>query len=359
MKIQFLLPIAGIAGGVKVVYEYANRLQERGHEVTILYPRKMFPQVSPLWRAEAVVRQAKFKIDALRGKTEADWFPLQVPLIRTPSLEARYIPSADITIATSNETAEWVAKLPQRCGDKYYFIQDYEIWLRDKELVDATWKLPLKKIVISEALRELGEQKFKEKVYAVIPNGVDTEVFYPNKKKIYHTPRHILMMYHVDERKGISDGFAALELIRRDYPDLKVTLFGAFPPGEDVPSYTEYHQAPALALLRELYADADIFLSPSWKEGFHLPPMEAMACKAALVATNVGGVPTYTQPGKTALVVEPHQPEAFAQAIRRLVENDDLLQKVSEAGFAYIQNFTWEKACDRLEAVFRENTSLE
>lgn len=354
MKIQFLLPMAGIAGGVKVVFEYANRLHDRGHEVSILYPRKMFPHLSPLWRAEAAVRQVKFKADALRGKTEASWFPLRVPLIRTPSLEARYIPDADITIASSNETAEWAAKLPDRCGEKFYLIQDYEVWLRDPEKVDATWKLPLKKVVISEALKELGEQKFGEKIYALLPNGVDTKIYY-NDHKEYHQPRRLLMMYHLDERKGIPDGFKAIEGVRKNFPDVQLSLYGAFPPGDDVPEYAEYHQAPSLEEFRALYGSADIFISPSWKEGFHLPPMEAMACKCALVATNVGGVPTYTIPGKTALVVEPHHPEDLQAAIEKLLKDEKLLKEISEAGYQYIQQFTWEKATDNLENVLQKS----
>ena len=38
MKITFILPGIGIAGGIRVVFEYANRLQDRGHEVNIVYP---------------------------------------------------------------------------------------------------------------------------------------------------------------------------------------------------------------------------------------------------------------------------------------------------------------------------------
>lgn len=348
MTIQFILPMAGIAGGVKVVYEYANRLHANGHTVRLLYPRKMFPNItSPAWRVEALVRQAKYRLDAMQGKSEADWFPLQVPLLRIPSLEERYIPDADITIATYFETAEWVAKLPERCGDKFYFIQGYEIWGGDVDRVHATWKLPLKKFVVAPYLEEIGKN-LGEKVYAVIPNGVDPKVFY-NDNKVYHQPRNLLMMSHDQEIKGIPDGFEAVRIVRESFPDVTLSMFGVQPPRQDMPKGTTYIQSPSPKQLRQLYCDADIFLSPSWTEGWQLPPMEAMACKTAVVATNVGGIPVYAQAGKTAIVVEPKQPQKFAEAILTLLKDEKLLKSVSEAGYDYIQNFTWDKSAQKLE----------
>lgn len=354
MTITFVLPMAGIAGGVKVVYEYANRLQERGHKVNLVVPRKMFPEneKSLKWRLEAKARQVKYAVDAARGKSEATWFPLRVPLVRTPSLEERYIPDADVIIATYFETAECVAKLPDRCGQQFYFIQGYEIWDGDVERVHATWKLPLKKFVVAPFLEQIGRD-LKEKIYAVIPNGVDPDVFY-NKHKEYHQPRRVLMLSHHQEIKGIPDGFEAIAIARKTVPDLEFAMFGAEPPREDMPEGTTYVQQPTPAALRELYSSADIFVSPSWSEGWGLPAMEAMACKTAVVATNVGGIPLYADAGTTALVVEPKQPKKLAEAIVSLAQDAAFLKKISEGGYAKIQQFTWDKSTDALEKLLTD-----
>lgn len=85
-------------------------------------------------------------------------------------------------------------------------------------------------------------------------------------------------------------------------------------------------------------------------EGCQLTPMEAMACRCAVVATNVGGVPDYAIAGQTALVVEPHDVEGMAAAIIRLLEDDDERWRIAEAGYRHIQQYTWDRAVQRFEA---------
>lgn len=86
-----------------------------------------------------------------------------------------------------------------------------------------------------------------------------------------------------------------------------------------------------------------------------MPPMEAMACKFAGVTTNIGAVPDYTIPGKTALVSPTHCPESLAENIIELIENEKLRKQISENGYRHIvKNFTWSKAPDELEEVFKK-----
>ena len=353
MRIQFILPMAGLTGGVKVVFQYANFLHKQGHTVTILYPGKLFPDNGIRWRAEAIIRHGKYSLQALAGISEANWFPLDVPIIRTPSLEKRYIPDADITIATSNETADWVAKLPPRCGDLFYFIQAYEDWSRTIDEVNATWKLPLKKIVIATWLKNIAKQKFGEPVCGVVVNGINLTEFFTTKREAHSQPR-ILMLSHNIASKGLEDGFSAIKLIRTKVPNIQLVMFGAKPPRTDMPLGTEYHRLPSNETLRDLYNSCDVYLCTSWVEGGPLPPMEAMACSCAVVTTRVGAVPDYTIPGKTALVVPTQRPDLLADAVVSLLSNQQLLQDVSTAGHAYIQQFTVQQAAESFEKILLE-----
>ncbi len=84
--------------------------------------------------------------------------------------------------------------------------------------------------------------------------------------------------------------------------------------------------------------------------------MEAMACKCAVVATNVGAIPDYTIPGETALVSPPRKPEFLAENISYLLNDEDRLKRISDAGYRYIKQFTWEKATDEFERVLKNES---
>lgn len=341
-RILFALPAAGISGGVKVVFQHANYLAGQGHTVTIAYPGVLKEKSGLRWQLEAMARQAKYGVEALFSRNEgAAWFPLHVPLKHVPSLASRYLPEADFVVATGLETAEWVAKLPDRHGKKAYFIQDVEDWVAGESAALASWHLPMKIITISSTLKAVAD-RIGVPVHAVVPNGIDPDIFFVHEKPI-NEPPVILMLSHVDERKGIPDGLAAVAKARERFPNTVFRMFGAFPPRADMPEGTEYFLKPTQEQLREIYTNADIFLSPSHKEGCQLPPMEAMACGCALVATNVGGVPDYCIPDKTALVVPPHNPDALAQALIRLLEDKKLRADLGKAGRAHItSHFTLE-----------------
>jgi glycosyltransferase involved in cell wall biosynthesis len=359
MKITWIIPKKSVGGGIRVVFEYANRLSDFGHEVTCLCPFEQFPcPLNPLKRLELWLREKVYYPLKLGKKkpfvSKADWFPLKARLIEVPDLSAKYIPDADIVIATAWETAEWVNTYPRSKGSKFYFIQHYEVWAGPKDRVDRTYQMPLKKITIASWLTRKMEE-LGQKVSAQITNGINLDHFYNNDKK-YSRPRRIGLLYHGADWKGTKDGLEAFALARERFPDIKLVLFGVKKEDKKVliPADAEFHLDPSQEKLREIYSSLDIFLSPSWTEGCQLPPMEAMACKAAVVATNVGGIPDYAIAGKTALVSRPHDPEAMAMNIIDLLENETRLKEVSEAGYEHIKQYNWDNATKKLEQVLKD-----
>lgn len=336
------------------MFEYANRLQALGHEVTCVCPFEQFPCPDNAFRRLERWLREKLYYPLKLGKSKpavstVKWFPLKAKLIEVPDLSAKYVPNADIVIATAWETAEWVNTYPDSKGSKFYFIQHYEVWAGPKKRVDQTYKLPLKKITIASWLTKKMTE-FNEPVCATITNGINLEHFY-NENKKYNQPRRIGMLYHGTEWKGTKDGLQAFAQAKQKHPDIQLVLFGVQKEEAKVPipNDAEFHLDPSQEELRQLYCSLDIFLSPSWTEGCQLPPMEAMACKAAVVATNVGGVPDYAIAGKTALLSEPHDPAGLARNLIELLDNKERLEQVSLAGYKHIKEFTWEKATQKLE----------
>jgi len=92
----------------------------------------------------------------------------------------------------------------------------------------------------------------------------------------------------------------------------------------------------------------DIFVHASHFEGLPLPPLEAMACRCAVIATYVGAS-DYLLDGYNALVVPPGRPDRIAAALLRLSRDENLRLKLGQGGLETVSGgYTWEHTTDRL-----------
>jgi glycosyltransferase involved in cell wall biosynthesis len=354
LKITFVLPFAGTnpCGGPKVVYEYANHLSKRGHSVTVVHPALCGTHKPWVKRAKAAIRYVQRSID---GSYRPDkWFQVdpKVRLTWVWSLAERYIPDADAVIATWWETAEYVNSYSKEKGRLFYLIQGLETWEGHEKRVYATWKMPLKKIVIAKWLMDIVGGVGESSV--LIPNGLDFHRFGMDVPPTDRNSSEIMMLFHNYNLKGSTDGLEALSIVKQQVPELRATLFGTPPAPPHLPDWIEYHRKPPQTKLRELYNQAAIFLAPSWSEGWPLPPAEAMMCGAALVATDIGGHREYAIHEKTALLSPPKNANGLAENILRLIQDQDFRIKLARQGNAHIQQFTWDRAVNRFEVALRE-----
>jgi glycosyltransferase involved in cell wall biosynthesis len=117
--------------------------------------------------------------------------------------------------------------------------------------------------------------------------------------------------------------------------------------------YDEFHENLPQEQLAALYSGSDIYLCPSWDEGLGMPPMEAMACGAALVTYDNGGCRDYARDGETALVAPRRDVEALADKLERAATDAALRARIAAAGMAFVTTaFDWDRAVTRLEALF-------
>ena len=189
MRIVFLLRKTSISGGVRVVFEYANRLHDRGHDVYVVYPIWDSPIFDVKWKLDIfslkrIYWAIKLILINLIKSNKVKWFPLRAKLLKVPTFNKNYIPKADIIVATRWETAYQVIKYPADYGKKFYLIQHYENWCGPEDKVNLTYNLGLNNIVISDWIKNILVKKLSAKIEKVIPNGVDTNQFYIDKKII-------------------------------------------------------------------------------------------------------------------------------------------------------------------------------
>jgi len=346
MRITFLLPSIGICGGVRAVFEFANCLQERGHDVSVLYP--LIPM---RYIAGNLLNRTRETVLNFRCDVSVDWFDLKAKLIRVLTFQEAYIPDADVIVATWWETAYDVKKYGKNKGEKFYLVQHYETWGGPEKKVEDSYKLGLRIIINSTWLKTMLQDRLKVESDALIFHAPDWNNFYPENVQRGRSAIRILMPYRSQTWKGATDGIQALGVIKKKFGNLEVVMFGS-EKGRDIPFPVEYHRSPSDFDLRKIYNSCDIFVFPSRCEGFGMPPMEAMACKCAVVTTNVGAVPDYAVPGETALVCEPRDIEGLVQNISRLVEDKDERKRIAENGHNHIKKFTWTRATGELEEHF-------
>jgi len=281
-------------------------------------------------------------------------------LMEVPAMRAEFVPAGDAVIATSWQTALWAHELPERCGRGFYLIQHYEKVLSHEsqaEMIDATYRLPLTKIVISRWLRDVIGKVSGEPGIPLIPNGKD---FYLSEYDGEGLERHydVGMVYSNMAFKGAPDGVSALGQVMGKRPDLKIVMFGS-----DGPVYEKYkgfpfnkvsfHLKPPQGVIRSLYLDTRIWVSPSLLEGFCLPALEAMSLGCVVVAANSKGVEDIIDNGINGFLVDPQKPEALAERILEVLENGDLERRIKVAALKKSERFSWEASTDLLEEVLK------
>ncbi|MCL4487023.1 MAG: glycosyltransferase family 4 protein [Chloroflexi bacterium] len=105
------------------------------------------------------------------------------------------------------------------------------------------------------------------------------------------------------------------------------------------------------AELRALFAACDAFVYPSLYEGFGLPPLEAMACGAPVIASNTSSLPEIL--GDAALLVNPRNTGEIADAVERVVTSSNLQAELRAKGLKQAAKFSWERAARETLAVYQ------
>ncbi len=114
----------------------------------------------------------------------------------------------------------------------------------------------------------------------------------------------------------------------------------------DVP----HNQLPAY------YAEANLFVLPSRQEAFGITLIEAGAAGLPVVATRVGGIPEFLTHGQTALLVEPDDPEALADAVARLASTTGLAESLAQQWHQKAMEFSWHRMTEQYLEGFTEGT---
>ncbi len=104
--------------------------------------------------------------------------------------------------------------------------------------------------------------------------------------------------------------------------------------------------------LPALYTGALALAYPSLYEGFGIPILEAFACGTPVIAANRSSLPEVT--GEAGILFDPLDVEAMASALCRIVEDEALRETLRKRGFGQLERFSWQKAAQKLAAIYRQ-----
>lgn len=336
MMVTFVMWTFKLSGGEKVIARYINNLVDNGYDVYVVVPESAIPDDYRI-KANIIKTSGKSKFKPV------SWFKSIIGL-------SFKIPNSDIIFATYLPTilSVWVASKILRKGKAYLLYQDYREMF-ETCLAKIGFKIALgllkyfdKIITISKSCYgELYKYTHRE---AVIINPSVDDIFYPREIQKDEKYKTILYVGDDRERKGYHDLLNALEIVKGEIPNIKLVFVAKklfeFP----VPIPVNFIHKPSDDKLAELYSACDVFVCPSWYEGFGLPPLEAMACGVPVVVTDSRGVREYARNGENCILVPIKSPKELGHAIITLLTDSDLSKKFKKNGLRTAKEFRWHNS---------------
>jgi D-inositol-3-phosphate glycosyltransferase len=218
----------------------------------------------------------------------------------------------------------------------------------------------------------------------VIPPGVDISRFYPispdEAKEVIGIPpceRMLLFVGRIEPLKGLDVLIQALKLL--DDQDIMVCLvvIGGDPDAGPELHNEEMERVKMLCgraglenmvtflgkrsqdLLPYYYSAAEAVVVPSHYESFGMVALEAMACGKPVVASQVGGLAYLVQDGVTGYTVPADDPQALADRLALILQDDALCEKLGAQAVAFARGYAWEKITSQMIELYEQVLNLK
>lgn len=180
-----------------------------------------------------------------------------------------------------------------------------------------------------------------------------------NGERIAGSPRYILALGSVNQRKGIPELVEAFEMISNPPRDLRLVIAGLPGLDEDRLKTTIANMSDPSCVTRisrlddsqrsDLLQGASILAYPSFDEGFGFPPLEAMSLGTPVVASTGGSIPEVV--GDAALLASPGNIQELATALAKALE-DPLRSDLINRGYKKITDYSWELTAIALSELY-------
>ena len=385
MKILFASITTGLTGGVRYMFEVANGLKKRGHDVKIvaltgdhswfknLKVDVIYKPLNLNMFRSIVYNLYKFyshiTLKNIRRTHYGVFRSISSKLlgVRPDSIIelAELIESfdADVTIATYYLTAFSVWFSQNK--NPFYLMQDFPELVEINEgkvglnIFKLSLKLPFSFVAVSSYVKQLILDNNSTARVTIANPGVNLEVFRPKSEPKESSKKKVMVILRGSRYKGDELALKVLKNVNKKIPihvifvgNKRLVSYYSKTMKLDF-KYTVFSNVPD-EVLAELYSSSDAFLYTSYVEGFGLPPLEAMACGTPVVMTDNKGSRDYAVNGFNALISQPGDVKSLTDNLLKVLQDDKLRDKLIENGLETAKKFTWEKTVENFEKALKE-----
>ena len=342
------------------MHSTADQLREMGHTVDLLFsedvPRKsigasdrfVFPVALVKVVRDIIRRRGPYDVVEIHEPSAA-WYCYQRKRDNT-------LPPC-VVMSHGSEGNYWQHRLALDCH------LDRKTSIKSRVIVPLTLlsqsKYSLRHSQQVMCLNMLDEQYFRTKVgipgsrITRIRHGVEEHFFSQRDPSNNKLPRLLFVGTWLDN-KGRHSIPSAFRQICTSYPGIHLSLLGTGFADEEVLACFDVNLHSALTVkqsvddrqLRAAYAEHDILLLPSFFESWGLVLLEAAAAGLAIISSKAGGPSEIFQDQQNALLVSAFSPTALAEAVKTLIENQQMREVLGQRAQKRARQFTWTAAAE-------------
>lgn len=206
------------------------------------------------------------------------------------------------------------------------------------------------------------ESFFKNKDIRLIYNGIDLENFKKTdkseaRKKLGLPENKKIVLFSANG--GVKNPFKGGEFVFQAFEKLKnrndiLFLNIGGESNQKSENWLDFGYVNDPKTMAKLYSAADIYLFPTLAETFGMTVVEAMSCGLPVVTFKTGGVPEIVENEKSGFVVEYKNGEKLVEALEKLLDNDELREKMAENAVAASKKFSSERMADEYFELYKE-----
>ena len=379
-----------IVGGTEIViFEISKRLVKKGHDVTILTPKYpefknsktcekidsvkvyRFPISSCMYKFSALPRYIDMQMRAFRKIIELDrnehfdifhqfhLFALGGAVVLAKNILRKLL----VTTLAGWDTYDPIHPVPN------FFHSYLARVMNESDVVTSPCE---------ELVKHAKEQGCRKRI-KIIPHGVDITRFNPcidgsmvrKNLEIKDDETMVLSVQRLVRKKGVDWLInAILEVIKKSARNVRFIIVGEGPEKNElielarklkVSNSVDFTGFIASEEIARYYSASDILVLYSLYEQFGITLLEAMACGKPVISTRVGAIPEVVDHGKTGLLVPPKNPEALADAIMKLVKDEELRIRMGMEGRKKVEReYDWDVIVDNYLKLYEDmNDRLE